>query len=148
MESSDRSLPQIDCPWQLLVCDDSPVESLVLAHFLRGYGFNVDESSDAESAVQLLQHRRIDLLILDLQMPGKDGFYVLAYIQKNRPGLPVILLSGMPIDEIQDKIRLLPSRELPTLLLKPVNLDQLIELISLELNGELPIFPPYEADQS
>ena len=104
---------------------------------------------DAESAVQLLQHRPIDLLILDLQMPGKDGFYVLSYLQKNRPGLPVILLSGMSIDEIQQNIRQLPFvRELPPLLLKPVDPIQLLELIAVELAGEMPAFPPADVDQA
>jgi CheY-like chemotaxis protein len=134
----------VDHPWRLLVCDDSPIESLALAHFLRGNGFVVEPSMDGESAVQLLLHRPIDLLILDLQMPGKDGFYVLTYLQKNRPGLPVILLSGMPIDEIQEHIRQLPSRQLPPLLLKPVDPIQLLELIDVELAGELPAFPPFE----
>jgi DNA-binding response OmpR family regulator len=127
--------------WRLIVCDDSPVERLALSHFLRGHGFGVDESADGESAIQLVQLRPVDLLILDLQMPGKDGLSVLTYLQKNRPGLPVILLSGMPIEEIQDKIHMLPSRELPPLMLKPVDSDQLLELIDLELSGEMPPMP-------
>jgi hypothetical protein len=69
-------------------------------------------------------------------------------VQKHRPGLPVILLSGMSIDEIQDKIKQLPSRELPPLLLKPVDPIQLLELIAVELAGELPVFPPAEPDRS
>ena len=64
-------------PWRLLVCDDSPLERLALSHFLRGHEFTVDEAADGESAVQLLQLRQLDLLVLDLQMPGRDGFYVL-----------------------------------------------------------------------
>ena len=124
------------------MCDDSPIESLAVAHYLRGSGYSVEVSMDAESTVEFLQHRPIDLLILDLQMPGKDGFYVLKYLQKNRPGLPVILLSGMPIDEIQEHIRQLPSRQLPPLLLKPVDPIQLLELIAVDLAGELPAFPP------
>lgn len=116
----------------------------MLSHFLRGNEFTVDEAADGESAVQLLQLRQLDLLVLDLQMPGKDGFYVLTYVQKHRPGLPVILLSGMPIEDIEDKIHLLPSRELPPLLLKPVDAIQLLELIDMELAGELPQMPPQE----
>jgi CheY-like chemotaxis protein len=134
----------VDHPWRLLVCDDSPLESLALAHYLRGNGYSVEASMDAQSAVQLLQHRPIDLLILDLQMPGKDGFFVLAYLQKNRPGFPVILLSGMPIDEIQEHIHQLPWRQLPPLLLKPVDPIQLLDLIAVQLAGELPAFPPFE----
>ena len=114
---------------------------MALAHYLRGQGFTVDECADGESAVQLLQLRPVDLLVLDLQMPGKDGFYVLAFLQKNRPGLPVILLSGMLIDDIEDRIHVLPSRELPPLLLKPVDAIQLLELIDLELAGEMPEMP-------
>ncbi len=136
--------PPIGRTWRLLVCDDSPIESLAVAHYLRGNGYTVEVSTDAESAVELLQHRPIDLLILDLQMPGKDGFHVLTYLQKNRSGLPVILLSGMPIDEIQEHIRQLPSRQLPPLLLKPVDPIQLLELIAVHLAGELPAFPPFE----
>jgi DNA-binding response OmpR family regulator len=142
MESeSAGDRPPLEHPWRLLICDDSPIERLALAHFLRNNDFSIDESADAESAVQLLQLRPIDLLILDLQMPGKDGFHVLAYLQKHRPGLPVILLSGMPIEEIQDRVHFLPSRELPPLLIKPVDPGQLLELIDLELAGELPQIP-------
>jgi two-component system aerobic respiration control sensor histidine kinase ArcB len=136
--------PPIARTWRLLVCDDSPVESLAVAHFLRGNGYTVEVSMDAESTIELLQLRPFDLLILDLQMPGKDGFYVLTYLQKHRPGLPVILLSGMPIDEIQVHIRQLPSRQLPPLLLKPVDPIQLLDLIAVDLADELPAFPPYE----
>jgi DNA-binding response OmpR family regulator len=146
MEPDQESIPAPQHPWRLLVCDDSPLERLALSHFLRGHDFTVDESADGESAVQLLQLRQVDLLVLDLQMPGKDGFYVLAYLQKHRPGLPVILLSGMPIDDIEDRIHLLPSRELPPLLLKPVDAIQLLELIDLELAGEMPQMPPRERD--
>jgi DNA-binding response OmpR family regulator len=133
-------------PWRLLICDDSPLERLALSHFLRRHEFNVDEAADSESALQLLQLRPVDLIILDLQMPGKDGFSVLAYIQAHRPGLPVILISGMPIEDIQDKIHLLPSRELPPLLLKPVNTDQLLEVIDLSLSDQIPPSPQMEPE--
>jgi CheY-like chemotaxis protein len=146
MEPGDLQNAPAQRPWRLLVCDDSPLERLALSHFLRGNEFTVDEAADGESAVQLLQLRQLDLLVLDLQMPGKDGFYVLTYLQKHRPGLPVILLSGMPIEDIEDKIHLLPSRELPPLLLKPVDAIQLLELIDMELAGELPQMPPQERE--
>ena len=149
MESeSDGCRPPLAHPWRLLICDDSPIERLALAHFLRNNDFSIDEAADGESAVQLLQLRPVDLLILDLQMPGKDGFHVLSYLQKHRPGLPVILLSGMPIEEIQDRVHLLPSRELPPLLIKPVDPSQLLELIDLELAGELPQIPHPQKGQT
>jgi len=85
----------------LLLCDDSPVERLALGHYLRTSGFQVDEAGDGSTALQFLKNRNFDLLLLDLQMPGLSGFDVLNYVYEHRRALPVILLSGMPPDEIQ-----------------------------------------------
>lgn len=123
---------------RLLICDDSPVERLALAHLLRQVGFEVDEAGDGQSGLQQLKHRSIDLLLLDLNMPEVDGFGVLSYVQEHRPGLPVILLSGMPLDQIQHKMNRLRTPELPPLLLKPIDPQQLLQMIDLQLSGELP----------
>src|SRR5687768_14177821 len=101
---------------RILLCDDSPVERLALAHFLRGSGYAVDEAADGEAALQHIKHRAVDLILLDLQMPDVDGFQVLSYLQEHRRALPVVLLSGMPLDRIQHKMHGLPTPELPPLL--------------------------------
>ena len=98
----------------------------------------VDEAGDGNSALQFLKNRTVDLLLLDLQMPGVSGFDVLNYITEHRRALPVILLSGMPPDEIQEQIHGLRQRELPPLFIKPVDPDQLVEMVELQLSGELP----------
>ena len=123
---------------RILLCDDSPVERLALAHFLRGSGYAVDEAGDGESAILHLKNRLVDLILLDLQMPGVDGFDVLAYMQQHRRALPVILLSGMPLDAIQHKMHVLPEKELPPLLLKPIDTNQLLDVVELQLSGQLP----------
>src|SRR3954447_19762473 len=123
---------------KLLLCDDSPIERLALAHYLRAAGYSVDEAGDGGSALQYLKHREVDLLLLDLEMPDVDGFDVLNYVQEHRRALPVILLSGMPPDEIQDKMDHLHKPELPPLFMKPVDPQQLIELVEMQLTGQLP----------
>src|SRR5438094_9741491 len=80
---------------RLLLCDDSPVERLALAHYLRREGYSVDEAGDGEAALEYLKSRRVDLLLLDLEMPEVNGFDVLNYIHEHRRALPVILLSGV-----------------------------------------------------
>lgn len=132
----DESIPSR--PARVLLCDDSPVERLALGHYLRRAGYDVDEAADGDAAVLHLKNRQIDLLLLDLHMPQRDGFDVLAYVQEHRRSLPVILLSGMEPDQIQHKMHHLKSQELPPLLLKPIDPDQLLELIDLQLSGELP----------
>jgi CheY-like chemotaxis protein len=124
--------------FRLLLCDDSPVERLALAHYLRRSGFAVDEAADGDSAMHHLKNRQIDLLLLDLQMPGSDGFNVLSYVQQHRRSLPVILISGMSPDQIQHKMRSLPNPELPPLLIKPIDPESLLSLIDLQLSGRFP----------
>ena len=122
----------------LLLCDDSPVERLALAHYLRGAGYRVDEAGDGESALNHLKHRKVDLVLLDLQMPDVDGFDVLNYIHEHRRALPVILLSGMPPDQIQHKMERLTKPELPPLFIKPIDPAQLIDVLEMQLSGEMP----------
>ena len=123
---------------EVLLCDDSLTERTALARILRSSGYDVHEAGDGEAAIVLLKHNEIDLVLLDLNMPEVDGFEVLGYLQEHRKSLPVILLSGMPPERIQPKINSLPSHELPPLLLKPVDPDQLLDVMELQLNGELP----------
>ena len=125
-------------PPQLLVADDSPVQRTALSTFLRKNGYSVAEAVDGRSAVQHLQSCQVDLLLLDLNMPQSDGFEVLRYLQAHRRSLPVILLSGMPLDDIQRRMHKLPERQLPPLLLKPIDPDQLISIVELQLSGQLP----------
>jgi len=123
-------------PATILLADDSTIERQALAHFLRRQGYAVEECEDGRSVINHLQENEVDLL-LDLQMPNVDGFEVLNYLQKHRRGLPVVLLSGMPVDLIQLKMHGLSHQELPPLFLKPVDLDQLIAVLDLQLAGEL-----------
>ena len=123
---------------RLLLCDDSPIERLALGHFLRASGYKVDEAADGESAMQFLRHRRVDLLLLDLQMPEADGFEVLNYVSEHRKALPVILMSGMKPEEIQNGMYGLRNRELPPLLIKPLDPRQVLDMIEMHLGGHMP----------
>ncbi len=130
---------------QLLVADDSPVQRTALSSFLRKRGYHVAEAGDGTAAVRHLKACPVDLLLLDLNMPQGDGFEVLSYLQAHRRSLPVILLSGMPVDDIQKKMNRLPERQLPPLLLKPVDPEQLITVVELQLSGQMPVVSLPEA---
>lgn len=133
--TADNSTPRQP---RLLLCDDSPAERLALAHILRSSGYAVEEAGEGESAIVKIKNKDFDVILLDLHMPQVDGFEVLSYLQEHRRALPVILLSGMPLHKIQHRIHSLPSQELPPLLIKPVDPDQLLGVLDLQLAGELP----------
>ncbi len=131
--------------YRVLLADDSAIERLAMGHFLRRAGYTVDEAEDGKSALHHLQNREVDVLLLDLQMPGMSGFEILSYLQQHRRGLPVIVLSGMAVDEIELNMHNLPSQELPTLFLKPVDVEQLLSFLSMRLSGQLPDIATTEA---
>ncbi len=136
-ESAPSDRPRDPEP-RVLLADDSAVEREALAHLLRQAGYHVDEADDGEAAILFLKQKLPDLLLLDLQMPGTDGFGVLSYLQKNKKEFPVILLSGLPPEQIQKSMQKLPFRDLPPLLLKPVDPNQLLNIVAMRLEGELP----------
>lgn len=125
-------------PTHVLIVDDSPIERLALAHYLRGAGYSVDEAADGDAAILHMKHRQVDIVLLDLHMPEVDGFGVLRYVQEHRQALPVIVLSGMSPQQIQHKMHGLPRQELPVLLIKPINPEQLLGVLELQLSGQLP----------
>lgn len=131
-DANDGALPRI------LLCDDSATERHALSHVLRDAGFAVEEAPDGDAAIAHVKHRPVDLVLLDLHMPGTDGFQVLGYLQEHRRALPVILLSGMPLNKIQHKMHNLPTPELPPLLIKPIVPEQLLGLVDLQLSGQMP----------
>ena len=133
-ESDAAALPR----QKLLVCDDSPIERMALSQFLRNLGYHVDDVEDGKAAIAFIKQRHVDLVLLDLNMAGGDGFTVLSYLQEHHAALPAIILSGMSLDEIQEKMHSLPKPVLPPLFIKPVDPDQLAQIIALQLSGELP----------
>jgi two-component system nitrogen regulation response regulator NtrX len=79
---------------RILLVDDEKKALVLLSGILEDNGFSVRTSSEAPSALKILQNETVDAVILDLKMPGIDGLTALGEIKKSHPHLPVIMLSG------------------------------------------------------
>lgn len=79
----------------LLVEDDAAVRDLSRS-MLERLGYDVLTARDGAEAIELFDAyaHLIRLVISDLQMPGIDGWEVLAAVRRRRPGIPVVLTSG------------------------------------------------------
>lgn len=80
----------------LLVVDDDPILRDSLGVLLGHQGYRVLTAADGEEGLRLVREKRPDLIILDVALPGMDGFRV-ASLVKNDPALqkiPIILYSG------------------------------------------------------
>jgi CheY-like chemotaxis protein len=80
----------------VLIVDDDPAIRGMLSEFLQGCGYQTITSSSGDEAVVVLESGHlIDLVFSDVHMPGKlDGFGLARWIMENKPGLPLILVSG------------------------------------------------------
>lgn len=79
---------------KILIVDDEPRIRSSLKGLLTEEGYSVNSCSSGEEAIQLLQKEAIDLVMLDVVLPGLDGLEILERIRKNLPSLKVIMISG------------------------------------------------------
>ena len=78
---------------KIMIVEDNIDESKLIKMALEPEGYGVVLAGDGRSALALLEERRPDLVILDIMMPGLDGFQVLEHIRQ-RSNVPVIMLTG------------------------------------------------------
>ena len=82
---------------KVLIVDDDPTQRRLLRAVVEKHGFSTLQAGDGDAALDLVlgaDGDTIDLMLLDLIMPGRDGMDTLAELQKSRPNLPVIVLTG------------------------------------------------------
>jgi DNA-binding NarL/FixJ family response regulator len=87
---------------RIIIADDHPVVREGLKQIISQSKEMtvVDEALDGSEVLEKLDKVECDVLMLDFEMPGRDGFDVLKDIQRLRPELPVLMLSVHPEDQI------------------------------------------------
>ncbi|MGU7783123.1 adenylate/guanylate cyclase domain-containing protein [Burkholderia sp. PU8-34] len=88
----------------ILVVDDLEANVLLLEQLLRRAGYaRVASTTDASAVVELHRRNRYDLILLDLQMPGTDGFQVMEGLKALEADsyLPVIVITAQPAHELR-----------------------------------------------
>ncbi|HNV22949.1 MAG TPA: response regulator, partial [Candidatus Hydrogenedentes bacterium] len=86
----------------ILTIEDEPMVRRTLAAYLRKSGFTVHEAGDGAEGLALFERERPDLVLVDLRMPGMDGFAVLEALSAQSPQTPLVVVSAA--DAIDDAI--------------------------------------------
>ena len=108
----------------ILLVEDLPSLRDTWELIFSNFGVTIHTASNGDEAVEILKEHPIDIIVTDLQMPVKDGYYVLDYIKSNNLDIITWVCSGQlmpsrPLDEFRvDKI-----------LLKPFNMIQEVQEI-------------------
>lgn len=86
-------------PAHVLVVDDDPTVAEVVAGYLDRAGHDVVRAADGPTALAHFAHRRPDLVVLDLMLPGMDGFEVCRRMREQGGPVPVIMLTARGDEE-------------------------------------------------
>ncbi len=81
-------------PARILIVDDEPAVSEVLSEFLSGIGFDVKVAADATAAEAAIAEYRPDVILTDINLPGRSGLDVMRVAREHDPEIAVIVITG------------------------------------------------------
>lgn len=129
--------PEGDKPvGRILVVDDEPRVVNLIGRALTQEGLMVDSARDGKQALELLDARPYDLVILDLMMPTVTGTKVLDRLREERPEQRVVVLSAR--DDTETKIRCLESGACDYVS-KPFDTSELVARVQAHLRSGKPV---------
>jgi CheY-like chemotaxis protein len=78
----------------ILVVDDEEDVQILVCRILRDVGYEVDSAGEGGEAIEKIKAKRPNLIVLDLMMPGIDGWGVLKFLQEFRDPPPVVVMTA------------------------------------------------------
>jgi len=91
---------------RILICDDAPEHRALVRAMLASVPDVeiVGEATDGATCLTSIAVTRPDIVVLDLQMPGKDGFHVLEALRGRPDGPRVLVMSSAPAEEVRARV--------------------------------------------
>ncbi len=117
-------------PEVILVIEDEPGIVDFLDRGLRAHGFDVISARDGLDGAAKALNEDVDLVVLDMMLPGRSGLEVLADVRAAKPGLPVIALTAR--GAVEDRVKGLDAGA-ADYLTKPFSLNELAARIRAQL---------------
>jgi CheY-like chemotaxis protein len=123
---------------RILIIDDQPEAIRLLTQLLNDHGeFKIFSAQSGDEGISLVARRRPDLIILDLRMPGKDGFAVLDELRGNpeTAKIPVLVVTGDLDLNSTEQEQLLNIKVLPKTDISQEEYDKFIENVRAYLES-------------
>ncbi len=118
-------------PQHIMVVDDESSHRHLIHDFLHPLGFIVHQAESGRQALDLLKEQSVDLFLLDISMPGMDGWQLLTELRTRGFSVPVIILSAESYDDARLNQQ---NADFQTYISKPVRLEKLLEQLQRCLN--------------
>src|SRR5689334_17397299 len=111
---------------RVLVIDDDPSIRQVIVYALSDEGYQVDEASDGEAALEVVGREHPDIIIVDMKRPGMDGWgFVQRYRERYVRQAPIVVLTAA-----QDAAEWGADVNAESYVSKPFDLDDLLERVA------------------
>jgi len=115
---------------KILIVDDDTVVLSSCKRILEPEGYEVSLTSSVKEALQMLEEKKFDIILVDVIMPGYDGMYLIGNVRENLPNLPILVMSGYPTPEtISSGMRMGATH----FIAKPFTPDELITAVGKAL---------------
>lgn len=112
---------------RILIAEDDSFLIKMYKLELEGAGYEIEMAGNGQQAIDAIEKKKPDLLLLDLLMPDVDGFAVLAHVKQKGYAFPVIVLSNLSQEVDKEKCKALGARDF--FVKSDMELDQLAEII-------------------
>jgi two-component system KDP operon response regulator KdpE len=130
-------------PLKVLVIDDEPAIRRFLRTSLSAQKYEVHEVADGQAALSFLPDHPVDIVVLDLGLPGLDGFEIIRRLREQGSDVPIVVLSSRTDEAGKVHALDLGADDYVT---KPFGVDELLARIRaalrhrLQQQGERPVF--------
>jgi two-component system, cell cycle response regulator len=115
----------------VLLVDDERFARTVYSDYLRAAGYEVEVAADGEAALAILSHRRFDVLLTDVILPGASGLDLLSAAKQLDPNLEVVVITAL--DKVDPAVRAMKSGA-SDYLVKPVTPEALQHAVQRSLS--------------
>jgi len=116
---------------RILFVDDDPAAQKMYRAYLAGEGYEVVVASSGLDGVEASEKQAFDLVVMDLNMPGLDGWMAMSLIRARRPNLPTVILTSNTGADLETRAK---NAGASAFLSKPCSPDQLMRAVAVALD--------------
>jgi CheY-like chemotaxis protein len=115
---------------RILLVDDVEDFRQTISKTLERAGYEVQTAPDGAAALQLYHQHPVDLIIIDLLMPGKEGLETIMELRQLQPALKIIAMSGGGRIDARDYLTMATTLGATTALEKPFTSQELLQTVA------------------